>query len=555
MAIMIPPPPSPPPLTVSSSAPLTFSHSITEKLTEDNFLLWRQQTEPAIKGHHLHSYLLNPRIPSPWEQHDQLLLSWLQSTLTSSILTQVIGCAHACELWEKFHKHFDICRLVQINCAIRPSTVKLWLNFWLTSKLLLSSGCFSSRFTLRLRVRHNLISSNIVSLQIPEVGALLLAHEARLKHYNKQVVVDAASINLLNFSISGYDCKRSSSAQLEPSELIGNGQGLSINYSGSTCFPSRVLRNNTVYFEFHPDVCLVKSQATHEVLLRGQLTQLSPSICNIVPTKNTVSFSDLNPSKNYTSFLTWHNRLRHPNVHALKLVLSQCNISIPNKSILDFVQLLVLYIVICGVLTQFSTNNYILDIPLRPFKFWGEFFTKLHNDLGVVHRLICPHTHNQNGDVECKHRHIVELGLTLLHQASLPLKFWDHGFVTVVYLNNRLPLSSINFAVPFQLLFKQLPDYKILWVFGCSCFPLLPHTTNKLDFRSHELIISKDVIFNEDLYPYPTLFPSISSTSSHDCPPSSPSTTPSPTISKHVGPSPPLPLNVHPMQTRSNRAL
>ena len=42
---------------------------------------------------------------------------------------------------------------------------------------------------------------------------------------------------------------------------------------------------------------------------------------------------------------------------------------------------------------------------------------------GIKHRLICPHTHHQTGVVERKHRHIVELGLILLHHASLPLKF------------------------------------------------------------------------------------------------------------------------------------
>ena len=50
----------------------------------------------------------------------------------------------------------------------------------------------------------------------------------------------------------------------------------------------------------------------------------------------------------------------------------------------------------------------------------------------------CPHTYHQNGVVERKHRHIIELGLTLLHHASLPLQFWDSAFCTAVYLINRL---------------------------------------------------------------------------------------------------------------------
>jgi histone deacetylase 1/2 len=64
----------------------------------------------------------------------------------------------------------------------------------------------------------------------------------------------------------------------------------------------------------------------------------------------------------------------------------------------------------------------------------GEFrpFTPYLTSLGITHRLICPHTHHQNGVIERKHRHVVDLGLTLLSQASLPLKYWDHAFLASV---------------------------------------------------------------------------------------------------------------------------
>ena len=59
----------------------------------------------------------------------------------------------------------------------------------------------------------------------------------------------------------------------------------------------------------------------------------------------------------------------------------------------------------------------------------GEYkpFSALLASYGILHRLICPHTHHQNGVVERKHRHIVDLGLTLLHRATLPLQFWDYA--------------------------------------------------------------------------------------------------------------------------------
>jgi hypothetical protein len=74
---------------------------------------------------------------------------------------------------------------------------------------------------------------------------------------------------------------------------------------------------------------------------------------------------------------------------------------------------------------------------------WGGEYQKLHNqyfkNLGIAHHVSCPHTHQQNGSAECKHRHIVETGLALLAHASVPIKFWDKAFLTATYLINRLP--------------------------------------------------------------------------------------------------------------------
>ena len=54
---------------------------------------------------------------------------------------------------------------------------------------------------------------------------------------------------------------------------------------------------------------------------------------------------------------------------------------------------------------------------------WGGEFCKLNSffqTIGIHHRLMCPHTHEQNDNVERPHRHIIETGLTLLGQCSAP---------------------------------------------------------------------------------------------------------------------------------------
>jgi hypothetical protein len=94
-----------------------------------------------------------------------------------------------------------------------------------------------------------------------------------------------------------------------------------------------------------------------------------------------------------------------------------------------------------------------------------------------------PHTHEQNGFVERKHRHIVEMGLTLLAHSSAPLHYWAEAFQTACYLINRLPTPVLNHESPFQKLFNSRPNYTFLHVFGCACWPhLRPYNKHKLDF-------------------------------------------------------------------------
>jgi histone deacetylase 1/2 len=57
---------------------------------------------------------------------------------------------------------------------------------------------------------------------------------------------------------------------------------------------------------------------------------------------------------------------------------------------------------------------------------WGGEYVKLNSlfqSQGISHLVSCPHAHQQNGAAERKHRHIVEVVLSLLAHAHMPLKF------------------------------------------------------------------------------------------------------------------------------------
>lgn len=127
-------------------------------------------------------------------------------------------------------------------------------------------------------------------------------------------------------------------------------------------------------------------------------------------------------------------------------------------------------------------------VPIKAIQFdWvGEFkpFTKFLTDSRITHRVICPHTHHKDIVFERKHSLIVDMGLTFLSQTTLPRAYWDYAFSTTVYIINKLPSSSIDLKVLYNVLFNIKPDYKILIVFGCAWFPLLrSYNPKKNGFR------------------------------------------------------------------------
>ena len=169
----------------------------------------------------------------------------------------------------------------------------------------------------------------------------------------------------------------------------------------------------------------------------------------------------------------------------------------------------------------------------------GEFlsssFQKHITSCGIQHNLSCPHTPQQNGCAERKHRHVVETARTLLIASKVPHQFWVEAFLTATYLINRLP--PISKPSPWEQFFHKPPDYSQLRVFGCRCYPWLkPYITSKLDAKSkpcvflgyslnhkgyrcldpitNRVYISRHVYFDETTFPFHSLTSS-STTSSH----------------------------------------
>jgi hypothetical protein len=112
----------------------------------------------------------------------------------------------------------------------------------------------------------------------------------------------------------------------------------------------------------------------------------------------------------------------------------------------------------------------------------------------------------------------------------MPLKFWDEALLAATYLINQVPSKTIQYQAPLQRLYQVKPNYSSLCIFGCACWPnLCPYNNKKLEFRSKECVflgysnihkgfkcldvstgriyISRDVAFDESIFPFAKLHP------------------------------------------------
>ncbi|XP_019248462.1 PREDICTED: uncharacterized protein LOC109227720 [Nicotiana attenuata] len=128
----------------------------------------------------------------------------------------------------------------------------------------------------------------------------------------------------------------------------------------------------------------------------------------------------------------------------------------------------------------------------------------------------------QNGTVERKHRHILEVARALLFQSSVLMRFWGDCVRKATYLINKLPIRVLQGKCPYEILHNKPAKIEHLRVFGCLCFASnLPggdkfsprarksviigyYETQKgyslFDLDARKVFISRDVSFREQAF-------------------------------------------------------
>lgn len=94
---------------------------------------------------------------------------------------------------------------------------------------------------------------------------------------------------------------------------------------------------------------------------------------------------------------------------------------------------------------------------------------------GVVSQVAAPYAHQQNGKAERFIRTLEEGSQTLLVASGLSAQFWGDAVLTVQYLRNHSPTSTLPVnTTAFSRFYGRKPDVEHFRVWGCLCFVAIP---------------------------------------------------------------------------------
>ncbi|KAL3644258.1 Helix-loop-helix protein 2 [Castilleja foliolosa] len=189
---------------------------VSVKLSETNFLIWKTQVFTAIKGYGLENFISeHPKKPdmfiddssqtlsptfSLWNRQDQILASWILSSLSESILPLMIGLNSSSEIWSVLERNFasqSKAKTLQYKLQLQTtkkgnSSMRDYLaKIKMCCDLLATTGNAVSQSDQIMHILSGLgseydpvmvtVTAGISSFGLNDIQALLLSFEARLE--------------------------------------------------------------------------------------------------------------------------------------------------------------------------------------------------------------------------------------------------------------------------------------------------------------------------------------------------------------------------------------
>lgn len=157
-------------------------------------------------------------------------------------------------------------------------------------------------------------------------------------------------------------------------------------------------------------------------------------------------------------------------------------------------------------------------------EFVGHKWEDYLKEHGILHEKTTVNTPQSNGFAERGNRKIEEGTTSLLAESKLPSACWAHAAGFIVRVMNCTPTSAIQGMTPFEAFYGKKPDLTMLRVFGCRAYVHIQKKYRKEapwhmqkcvyfgfanEYKGYkcynpetgQIIISRDVTFNEDEFP------------------------------------------------------
>lgn len=174
--------------------------------------------------------------------------------------------------------------------------------------------------------------------------------------------------------------------------------------------------------------------------------------------------------------------------------------------------------------TSQKLRQYTLD---NGSEFINTVMDEYCKELGITLHKTAPYTPQQNGVSERMNQTIINMARSMMVQSGVPLNFWYLAVSTAVYIRNRTLTSALNdHKTAYEMWNFRIPTVKHLKVFGCKVHRLIRkelrenkysqftsegvmvgYTEDNYNFQIFDLetkkvIISHDVVFFEDSFPF-----------------------------------------------------
>ena len=113
----------------------------------------------------------------------------------------------------------------------------------------------------------------------------------------------------------------------------------------------------------------------------------------------------------------------------------------------------------------------------------GTQFKNILRERGIKHTTTAPYTPKQNGKAERNWRTLMDMARCLLHDSTLPKRYWMHAVRYAAFIRNRSYQRRTG-KTAFELLTKQKPNIRCIYKFGSQCTFYDEAYKTKLDLRS-----------------------------------------------------------------------